>query len=120
MIEANTTWYLGTVGPEESYRLAKYSSTTGKDLTANTATVPVGLLRLGELLSGHFATLNSNVAYWTINPRDSSIVYVVSNDGTTYYTPPSYNYGIKPALNLKANIVIMGGEGTKNNPFILQ
>ena len=28
-------------------------------------------------------------------------------------------YGIRPFMNLKANIIITGGEGTKENPFYI-
>ena len=32
---------------------------------------------------------------------------------------PSSEKGIKPALNLKSNVIITGGDGTINNPFTL-
>ena len=28
--------------------------------------------------------------------------------------------GIKPAMNLKSNVVITGGDGTKTNPFTIK
>ena len=54
MIEDSTTWYLGTVGSGVSYKLAKYTDTTGTILTSSTASSKVGLLRLGELMAGQF------------------------------------------------------------------
>ena len=44
----------------------------------------------------------------------------VSNVGNAYYNSPSYEYGIKPALNLKANVIITSGDGTKENPFEIE
>ena len=122
MIEESTTWYLGTVGSGASYKLAKETETT--------TTAKVGLLRMGELMSGQFESdilkgTNSSTFlttnYWTLTPYSTSGVRFVSDNGFADYSSPSSNsYGVRPSLNLKSNIIITSGDGTKNNPFILE
>ncbi len=139
MIEDNTTWYLGTIR-SSSYKTAKYSDETATTLTDNTTTAKVGLLRLGELMAGEFYdatkyynTSNSSTyalaAYWTLTPSGVMRLsqYSGSVDGVHYVGPhsdplsysPRSSYGIKPALNLKSNVVITSGDGTKECPFTL-
>ena len=121
MIEDNTTWYLGTVGDGASYKLAKYTDTTGATLTSSTTTTKVGLLRLGELMSGQFNRYGNNSTYWLITPSSNSNLHYITNRGTS-----NANYSttalrsIKPSLNLKSNVVITSGDGTKQNPFTLE
>ena len=71
MIEDNTTWYLGTVGYGASYKLAKYTDTTGNTLISSTTDAKVGLLRIGELMAGQFDRYENNTDYWTLTPYDS-------------------------------------------------
>ena len=44
-------------------------------------------------------------------------VLVSSSDGSTVYIAVSNIIGIRPVVNLKANVEISGGVGTKNNPY---
>ena len=122
MIEENTTWYLGTVNTGASYRLAKYSTATGNELTFNQTIAQVGLLRLGELMAGQFdcsdiAGLTTN--YWILTPFDSTNLRDSHNNSYSYYMNPNIENGIKPTINLKSNITIIDGSGTKLDPFIL-
>ena len=128
MIEPSTTWYLGTVGDGASYRLAKYSSATGNDLTTNTTTAQVGLLRLGELMAGQFdrsaikggsSSTGFTTNYWTLTPYSTSYVRFVSSIGFAYDSRSAYADGVRPSINLKSNVMITGGSGTKSDPFVL-
>ena len=128
MIEDSTTWYLGTMESGASYKLAKYTDITGTSTTSNIAEAKVGLLRSGELMSGQFeryavkggtSSTGLTTTYWTLTPYSSSSVRYVSNYGNAIYISPSLSYSIRPSLNLKSNVVITGGNGTKNNPFEL-
>ena len=119
MIEDSTTWYLGTVGSGTSYKLAKYVDINMSSTTTSTASAKVGLLRLGELMSGQFDRYGNNTSYWTLTPYSSFSVRNVNNVGDAYYNYPSNAYGVRPSVNLKSNVVITSGDGTKNNPFIL-
>lgn len=118
MIEENTTWYLGTVGDGESYKNAKYSNTIGSELTANTINSQVGLLRLGELMVGQFDEFKNNINYWILTIFNASNVRDVDYRGYGAHVLPSdESVGIRPAFNLKFNVIITGGTGTKQDPF---
>ena len=120
MIEDSTTWYLGTVGNGTSYKLAKYADTSMAGYTKSTD-AKIGLLRMGELMSGQFDRYGNNTNYWTLTPYSSSSVrYVPTGGNANRYSPSSNSLGARPSMNLKSNVVITGGDGTKNNPFTLE
>ena len=120
MIEDSTTWYLGTVGSGTSYKLAKYTDESGNTLTSSTTSAKVGLLRLGELMSGQFDRYDSNIDYWTLTPTSASYVRIVNSNGNASGSNPSNAYGARPSLNLKSNVQIVNGDGTLNSPFEIQ
>ena len=124
MIKDSTTWYLGTVGSGTSYKLAKYIDTNMSSTTSTVTNAKVGLLRLGELMAGQFEKNYANesftgltTTYLTLTPYSTSNVRFVSGAGIANYDNPTRAYGVRPSLNLKSNVIITGGAGTKNNPF---
>ena len=120
MIEDNNTWYLGIVGRGTSYRLAKYADIEMNNLTSNTTIAKVGMLRLGELMSGQFNRYENNVNFWLITSYSSYYALAVGNVGSAANTGVWDSYGIKPALNLKSNVIITSGDGTLKNPFTIE
>ena len=119
MIEDSTMWYLGTVGDGESYKLAKYTDTSMSGYTTTTE-AKVGLQRLGELMTGQF-DMNSNCSnFWTLTPYSLSNVRRITYYGRSYDYSSTFVNGIKPSLNLKSNVQITSGTGTKNDPFELK
>ncbi len=118
MIEDNTIWYLGTVRGYASYKLAKYTDETGNTLTSNITSATIGLLRMGELMAGQFDKYNNNTFYWTLTLYDFYVRSVNTNGASTGTSPVLA--GVKPSINLKSNVVITGGDGTKENPFTLE
>ena len=119
MVENSSTWYLGTVSVGGSYKLAKYMDTNMSEYTTSTE-AQIGLLRLGELMAGQFNKYGNDTNYWILTPYNMSYIRSITSYGTAYNNLPTNNYfGIKPALNLKSNIIITGGTGLKNNPFII-
>ena len=118
MIEDNTTWYLGFGGQGTNYKLAKY---TDKSMSgyATTTTAKVGLLRMGELMSGQFGRYEKNSNYWLLTTYNTSYVLSVlyAGDMNTFMM---YSSAIKPSLNLKSNVVITSGDGTLQNPFEIE
>ena len=129
MIEDSTTWYLGTVGSGTSYKLAKYTDTTGTSTTSNVTQAKVGLLRLGELMAGQFeryvvkggsSSTGLTTQYWTLTPYSASNVRSVRSSGSAGYTSSSYTYGVRSSINLKSNVQIVSGDGTLNSPFEIQ
>ncbi len=128
MIEDSTTWYLGTVGIGANYRLGKYTDTNMSGLTSSTTNAKVGLLRMGELMSGQFerytvkggsSITGLTTSYWTLTPYSASYVRNVYANGGANYISPSSAYGVRPSVNLKSNVVITGGTGTKQDPFMI-
>ena len=119
MIEDSTTWYIGTVGSGTSYKLAKYTDTNMPGYATSTD-AKVGLLRMGELMAGQFDRNDNNTIYWTLTPYSSSYVRRVHNYGGANGNYPSNAYGVQPSVNLKSNVQITGGTGTKNNPFTVE
>ena len=120
MIEDSTTWYLGTVGSGTSYKLAKYADANMSSTNSSTTDAKAGLLRFGELMSGQFDRYGNNTYYWTLTPYSSSVVWSVLDSGNAYNDSPSFASGVRPSLNLKSNVVITGGDGTKENPFEIE
>ena len=117
MIEESTTWYLGTVGSGTSYKLAKYTDINMSSTTSTTTEAKVGLLRLGELMSGQFDRYGNNTTYWTLTPYSTSRVCGVYYNGGTYGIDQTRAFGVRPSMNLKSNVVIISGTGTKSDPF---
>ena len=119
MIEDSTTWYLGTVGRGTSYKLAKYTDTNMSSTTSSTIDAKVGLLRFGELMAGQFDRNENNTNYWTLTPYNTSYVRDVDNNGNAYYFNPTNVSVVRPSINLKSNVQITSGTGTKSDPFVL-
>ena len=129
MIEDSTTWYLGTVNLGANYRLGKYTDTAMSSLTSSTTNAKVGLLRMGELMSGQFerysvkggsTSTGLTTTYWTLTPYSTSNGRYVSSDGNIAYSGNSTNArGVRPSVNLKSNVQITSGDGTLQNPFTL-
>ncbi|MDD6419709.1 MAG: hypothetical protein PUF66_06100, partial [Clostridium sp.] len=122
MIEDNTTWYLGSLNNGISYKLAKYQDATGNDLTTDVITAKVGLLRLGELMIGKDENSSRlSPSTWLLNSYNSSNIWFVDfRDKADAYISNKIYFGVKPAMNLKQNVVITGGKGTKEEPFTIK
>ena len=130
MIEPSTMWYMGLIDLGYDYRLAKYTDASMTSTTTS-AFAKVGLLRYGELLSSQSERFggkesetytNKTIRYWLINAfanRKESMVAVIHQNGIMSNSFSTTSYGVKPAMNLKASVIITSGDGTKNNPFEL-
>ena len=118
MIEDSITWYLGTVGSGASYKLAKYTDTNMSGYATST-NAKVGLLRMGELMAGQFDRYGNNTNYWTLTSYSVSNVRHVVNVGNAFDNFSTYADGVRPSINLKSNVEITSGTGTKSDPFIL-
>ena len=69
-----------------------------------------------------FYTYSQSV-YWTMSPylyNLAAIEFAMHTDSTIYHYWVSYDsVGIRPVINLAANVEITGGVGTQNNPYII-
>ena len=70
-------------------------------------------------MAGQFGRYGNNTDYWTLTPYSSSSVRYVATDGGTNYNGPSGANGVRPSMNLKSNVQITSGTGTKSEPFVL-
>ena len=92
---------------------------------------PIGLISADEVAyaGGVFAASNTsyylytNSVYWTMSPSIFNgtyafvfVVYSVGNltDNIVYYTN-----GVRPVINLKANVKITRGNGSSSNPYVI-
>ena len=129
---AEGTYYLGEYGSGVSYKKticdttndnSDYHLTTKAcDKLQNTDTIYtgyVGLLRVGEMFSSQLkGELASYQNMWLITPYSSSRVCDMYRDGYLIGDSPSVGtYAVRPSVNLNSNIIITGGDGTKNSPF---
>ena len=119
MIEDNTTWYLGAVNYNDSYKLAKYKDINDSSLTDKTTNAKVGLLRIGELMAGQFDLASNNTAYYPLTTINSENIHIIDTNGQTNGAMAESIASIKPAFNFKENVVITGGTGSKFDPFTI-
>ncbi len=65
--------------------------------------------------------LKSSYSLWTMTQDSSSYysIYYINGLGNIYSWSPSFTENIKPVLYLKANVSLLGGNGTIDEPFAL-
>ena len=95
---------------------------------------PIGLITSDELmmaggvmsLNNTLYYLNNNASFWTESPGNysapynNSSVWCVRDSGVIDYANVLSNFGVRPVINLKANVLISSGDGTENNPYELK
>ena len=96
-------------------------------------TYPVGLITVDEaaFAGGVYLSVNpeyylyTGQTYWTMSPSyfnsstaNANAWYVSSTGYLTAYWVTS-SYGVRPVVNLSADILITGGDGTKVNPYMV-
>ena len=92
-------------------------------------TYPIGLITADEVayaggvygISNNKYYLYTNQHYWTLTPAwfgngYGTIMYIHSNGALDYMDSP---FGIRPVINLKANVTISSGNGTADNPYVV-
>lgn len=70
-------------------------------------------------MSGQFTESNKRKDYFTLTPHSQWMKYIYIDSDANELLPTSAS-GIKPALNLKSNIIITSGDGTLQNPFEIE
>ena len=120
IIVEDSTWNI-TTSSSESTKLPETTLINSSTIGKNT---PVGLLNsYGYYLSykntsSSSGYLNNGYYWWLLNPYSSSIVWNVGNNGYLNHNYPSNaTSAARPSINLKSNIQLTGGDGTKNNPY---
>ncbi len=80
----------------------------------------VGLIRVGELMSGTTSTARvDKFTYWTLNSAHSN-TWFVNWAGTSEYSPATNPRGVRPVITLNSSVKIKSGNGTAANPYELE
>lgn len=85
----------------------------------------VGLLSISEYLlaGGKDSYLNNNSYWWTINTaKDNKVWYIFPEGGInneSFDKEVYYSYGVRPTITISNSSIKYGGDGTKNNPYVL-
>ena len=120
MIEDNTTWYLAENNFNNNYKLFKYVDINMSALTPYQVKEKVGLLRPGELspVDGSSVT---NFNFFSLSRLSESIIYFINGYNSTVSSQDiSVKASIRPAFNLKSDVIITSGDGTLQNPFEIE
>lgn len=109
------------------------STVSAKGNGNNLLNYPVGLITIDEAAyaGGKSGSMNQNYylytgkSYWTMSPNYFSSSYVfafvwdVNSTGflSNYHT--ASEYGVRPVLNLKSDVLYSNGMGTESDPYII-
>jgi len=91
----------------------------------STFSASVGLITLDEYnLSGASSTnktyyLVNSQYYWTLTPYSTSNAWLVSHYGLAKSIDVTDTHGVRPVINVRANAVITGGNGSLSDAYIL-
>ena len=86
----------------------------------------VGLISTNEYLQagGKNSYLNNETYFWTINQDKDGNVFYVNNEGNINNISKKddnyYSYGIRPVISLKEDVLVISGDGTIDNPFVIE
>ena len=95
-------------------------------------TYPVGTITLDELSyagAGISGTIRDNYLdidtnWWTMTPAKYSNVTIyyasVSTAGGTSISRCDKSYGVRPMVSLKHGVLYSNGDGTVNNPYVIE
>ena len=116
-------------------RVAKTSNSVNPSFKCSNSSdllkIPVGLITVDETVYAGLAWNSNNSSnylytyeyYWTMSPRyfngTAAGVFAVYSLGFLLNSNVSYARGVRPVVNLKADIQITGGNGTSTNPYIV-
>ncbi len=86
----------------------------------------VGLLSTNDYLQagGKNSYINNGTYFWTLNQDYDGNVFYVNNEGNInniYKKDEVYfSYGIRPVISMKKDVGIVSGDGTSDNPYIIE
>ena len=107
-------------------------TTSGSSQGNKALQYPIGLITADEVAyaGGVFGTSNTSYYlytgqnYWTMSPSrfysSYARVFRVDSDGSLpYYNVDTTTPGVRPAINLRSDVTISGGDGTSSNPYVI-
>ena len=114
----STTWYRGDYFDKgDNYKDSLES-------TSNPYEGRVGLIRIGEMLSGQSETMLTKITetYWVATPclypyTESEDAYWVAYNSGAASSSVLERKAVRPVIMISPNVQILGGNGTFNSPF---
>jgi len=55
---------------------------------------------------------------WIANSKDKNTAYIINGTDNYLAYNSNYNYGIRPMMTIKGDILITGGDGSKTDPYV--
>jgi len=105
----DSTWDYTTYEEETATKVTPTSTVTNEK---------VGLLTIYEASSLSF--LENEYSSWLMSPQtDSLYVWLFNFAGTEVSSSPTTSMGVRPSVNLKSNIQLLGGIGKKDDPYLI-
>ena len=104
-------------------------TTSGSENGNKALTYPIGLISLDEAwYAGGYTSNNTSYylytgqAYWTMSPYyvatyGLAYMFRVNSNGYLNYHFSDSSYGVRPVINLKADVTISSGNGTATSPY---
>lgn len=78
----------------------------------------VGLIRIGEMLSGQSSSIIEKQTYWTMTQYKYDWAIISIYDiGKAYFENVVNTFGVRPVIYVSNNTIINSGNGTQNNPY---
>ena len=121
---SNYTWYQNNLAAGQSYTVSLNEESPTRSIQAT-----VGLIRVGEMLSGQSSSkltkgytttssYNNASTYWTMTPStSSSYAWDVNGDGDANSDSVSNANGLRAVIVVNSDVTITGGNGTWSNPY---
>ena len=136
---STTTYYAGYIRLYKN-KQPTFECTNNRDLfTISNASkgnkalqYPIGLITADEVayaggvwdINNTSYYLYTGQYYWTMSPSNyynNALVFIVDANGDLDSTNVelSNGYGVRPVINLKADVTISSGDGTSSNPYVI-
>lgn len=81
----------------------------------------ISILTVDDYLSANAnkSYLNNGESFWTSNKFDEKNSWFISEDGRLSYNDTTNKYGIRPVITIDGESIIYSGNGTSDDPYLL-
>ena len=98
------------------------------DCTSYSKKKKIGIISIDEVnrsIYNKYSFLSTSTISWTANAKDKSNAYALrdyfmNSDDSYMSFEKKHNFGVRPVITIKGDVLITGGEGTKENPYYLE